>query len=177
MGLWTKDGVIPDANDALLRMIGYTREELVAQKIRWTKLTPPEYAPLDQQAVAEVEMKGLCEPYEKEFVHKDGRRIPILIGGGSLQGNAEGGVFFVVDLTERKRAEEELRKSHAELQSHVEELGRFNRSAVGRELRMIELKKEINELCQRHGEPARYSLEFEEDGKDTHGETSETSQR
>lgn len=177
MGLWTKDGGIPDANDALLSMIGYTREELAAGEIHWIKLTPAEYAPLDQRAVAEIETKGVCEPYEKVFVHKDGRRIPILIGGGSLQGNAKGGVFFVVDLTERKRAEEELRKSHAELQSHVEELGRFNRSAVGRELRMIELKKEINELCQQHSLPARYRLELEQDGKDTHGNTPGTSQR
>jgi two-component system CheB/CheR fusion protein len=49
----------------------------------------------------------------------------------------------------------------AELRANAEELARFNRAAVGRELRMIELKKEINELCRRQGEPARYPLEFE----------------
>jgi PAS domain-containing protein len=52
------------------------------------------------------------------------------------------------DITERKQAEEALRESHAQLQSHAEELTRFNDTAVGRELRMIELKKEVNELCR-----------------------------
>lgn len=66
------------------------------------------------------------------------------------------------DLIERKQqAEEALRNSHAELQTHAEELSRFNRVAVGRELRMIELKREVNALCERLGESARYPLEFE----------------
>jgi PAS domain S-box-containing protein len=116
MGLWTKDGRVPDANDTLLDMIGYTREELAAGQISWAELTPAEYAPLDQRAVAEVAAKGYCTPYEKEFFHKDGRRIPILIGGGSLEGGAEIGIFFVVDLTERKRSEEAARNSLAEFQ-------------------------------------------------------------
>jgi hypothetical protein len=44
----------------------------------------------------------------------------------------------------------------------VEELERFNSASVGRELRMIELKQEVNELCGRVGEPAHYALDFEE---------------
>ena len=60
-------------------------------------------------------------------------------------------------------------RSHADLQSHTEELARFNHVAVGRELRMIELKKEVNDLCRRQGEAARYPLEFEQDGKDADG--------
>ncbi|HEX2139643.1 MAG TPA: hypothetical protein VHG33_08020, partial [Woeseiaceae bacterium] len=60
------------------------------------------------------------------------------------------------ELAERNRAEEQLRnKTH--------ELSRFNRAAVGRELRMIELKKEINGLCNQLGQPARYPLHFEAD--------------
>ncbi len=116
MGLWTKDGGVPDANDTLLNLIGYTREELAAGQISWAELTPAEFAALDQRAVAEVVAKGFCAPYEKEFLHKDGRRIPILIGGGSLEGGGEIGIFFVVDLTERKRAEEAARNSLAEFQ-------------------------------------------------------------
>lgn len=68
------------------------------------------------------------------------------------------------DLIERKRIEEALRQSHAELRAHAEELARFNRAAAERERRIIELKKEINELCARQGLPTRYPLEFEQDG-------------
>ena len=62
-------------------------------------------------------------------------------------------VGMVHDITEQKRAE-------AEILRHVEEMERFNKASVGRELRMIELKKEVNELCGRVGEPSRYPLEF-----------------
>ncbi len=71
------------------------------------------------------------------------------------QGRMVGAVHVARDITERKRVEEELR-------NHVEELERFNAASVGRELRMIELKKEVNSLCARMGEPPPYSLEFEE---------------
>lgn len=71
----------------------------------------------------------------------------------------EGVVVTFVDITERKRAEEELR-------SRNEELERFNRAAVGRELRMVELKREVNALLGRLGEPGRYNLEFEGGGKE-----------
>ena len=71
------------------------------------------------------------------------------------------------EISERRQSETALRQSYAELQAHVEELDRFNRVAVGRELRMIELKKELNELCQQQGNAARYPLEFEQDGKHT----------
>ena len=64
-------------------------------------------------------------------------------------------VHVARDITDRKRTEQETLR-------HVEEVERFNRVSVGRELRMIELKKEINELCARLGETKRYSLEFEE---------------
>jgi len=116
MGLWTKDGRVADANDTLLNMIGYSREELAAGQINWNELTPAEYAPLDQRAVEEIAAKGSCAPYEKEFFHKDGRRIPILVGAGSLEADAETGIFFVVDLTERKLAEEGARNSLARFQ-------------------------------------------------------------
>ncbi|MGH9685525.1 MAG: chemotaxis protein CheB [Candidatus Acidiferrales bacterium] len=69
-------------------------------------------------------------------------------------------LLAIEDITERKRKEENtLQLAYNKLQEHADELGRFNRAAVGRELRMIELKKEINELCQSQGETPRYSLE------------------
>jgi hypothetical protein len=71
------------------------------------------------------------------------------------------GVGCVVeDITRRKQREVEIQRQAAELRANNEELQRFNRAAVGRELRMIELKKEINELCAAAGQPPRYALEF-----------------
>jgi GAF domain-containing protein len=58
-----------------------------------------------------------------------------------------------------------LRDSHLALRENTEDLVRFNRAAVGREVRMIELKKEINELCAAAGQPPRYALDFESGGK------------
>ena len=72
------------------------------------------------------------------------------------------------DITERRLVEETLARNHAQLQQHSEDLTRFNRIAVGRELRMIELKKETNQLCQLQGLPLRYPLDFEQGEKETH---------
>lgn len=65
------------------------------------------------------------------------------------------------DITERKQAEEALQVGVETLRERNEELARFNRVVVGRELRMIELKQEINELCRQCGEPPRYRIPVE----------------
>ncbi len=106
MGVFTPSGNITEANDALLDLIGYSRQELEARSIRWTELTPPEYAQLDAGAVAELWEHGYCTPYEKVYIHKDGHQIPILIGGGRFDENfLSGGIFFAVDITRRRHAE------------------------------------------------------------------------
>jgi two-component system, LuxR family, sensor kinase FixL len=86
---------------------------------------------------------------------------PIRDGAGILLG----AVNVVLDITDRKQAEQALNESERSLREMIEELARFNRVAVGREMRMIELKKEVNELCRRLGETPRYPLEFERDEK------------
>jgi PAS domain S-box-containing protein len=96
----------------------------------------------------------------------DGKRVwfqpyPTLLHDD--EGKVVGGINMLMDITERKKNEEALLQSHAELSARAEELARFNRAAVGREMRMIELKKEVNLLCLRLGENVRYPLEFERD--------------
>ena len=109
IGFWNRDGRITDANDALLNMVGYTREELLAGTLRWQDLTPKEYLPLDKQALTQLQDNSFCISYEKEYIRKDGSRFPILIGGSHFEGTVDRGAFFVLDITERKQAEERLR--------------------------------------------------------------------
>ncbi|HYD61458.1 MAG TPA: EAL domain-containing protein [Noviherbaspirillum sp.] len=102
---WHLEGVISEANDAFLQIIGYSRRELLEGIIQWKNVTPPEHTVADERAIAELKSKGTCAPYEKEYIHKDGRRIPILVGAALFEGRSDTGVAFVLDLSERKKAE------------------------------------------------------------------------
>ena len=94
-------GALTDANDAFLGMTGYGRDDL---PLRWDgALTPPEYHELDRRAAAQLRATGVASPYEKEFVRKDGSRVPVLLGAARLEGSAERCVCFVLDATERNR--------------------------------------------------------------------------
>jgi PAS domain S-box-containing protein len=123
------DGPIVEANDAFLRMVGYDREDLVSGRIRWAKLTPPEWQDRDAQAVAELKMSGTVQPFEKEYFRKDGSRIPVLIGAASLESDTYG-VAFVLDLTERKRVEAEARDSERRYREAQTELAHASRIAT-----------------------------------------------
>jgi two-component system cell cycle sensor histidine kinase/response regulator CckA len=103
--------VMTDANDALLRMLGYSRQDLEDGLLRHGRLTPPGFAEADARATEETRVHGSCTPYEKEFLRKDGSRVPVLVGGARLGENMTDAVFFVLDLTERRRAEERLRQA------------------------------------------------------------------
>lgn len=107
MGFWTLDGTISDANDALLNLLGYTRDEFQNQKPRWNDLTPPDYQHLEEQALEQIRQSGVCVPFEKEYLRQDGSRVCVLWGGASFRNSAEGGVFFVLDLSDRKQVEKE----------------------------------------------------------------------
>ncbi|GFO63467.1 PAS domain S-box protein [Geomonas paludis] len=118
---WNMRGDILDANDAFLQMLGRSRAELEAGTIKWSDLTPPEFDALDQHALDELRATGLDTPYEKEFLRSDGTRVPILIGAATLPEAPEEGVGFVLDITERKRAEEEVRQARNSLEIRVQE--------------------------------------------------------
>jgi PAS domain S-box-containing protein len=96
-------------------MVGYDREDLVAGRVRFTDLTPPEWRDRTAIAGAEIEVTGAVQPFEKEYFHKDGSRVPVLIGSAAFDEQRDQGVAFVVDLTERKRAEEAFRKVQMQL--------------------------------------------------------------
>ena len=110
---WDAGGRISDANDAFLNLAGYTREDLALGRIDWREITAPEFRARDEGALEEMRRCRTCTPYEKEYIRKDGSRVPVLIGGALLEGTADRGVHFVIDITERKRAERLLRESEA----------------------------------------------------------------
>ncbi|MBD2020396.1 PAS domain S-box protein, partial [Leptolyngbya sp. FACHB-36] len=123
MAIYTKVGGIIEANNSLLNLIGYTRQELETGQISWQALTPPEYRSLDEIALSEIAVRGVSTPYEKVYLHKDGRRIPILIGAALLHEDASSGVFFAIDLTERKQAEAALQEQSQLMQLILTNIG------------------------------------------------------
>src|SRR5581483_6259984 len=101
-------GEILEANDAFLAITGYARADLAAGRLRWDALTPPEFAPLDERAVAEAQQRGVCTPYEKQFRRRDGERVSVLVGFALLESNGGEAIAFVVDQSERQRVEQAL---------------------------------------------------------------------
>ena len=104
-------GAFRESNDALLRMTGYTREDQDAGLVRWDTMTPPEYAGLDQAHIQEAAERGSCTPYRKEYIRKDGTRVPILCGYALLENSEDEYIGFVLDLTAQNQSEIALRNS------------------------------------------------------------------
>jgi PAS domain S-box-containing protein len=118
--IWDFDGRILEANEAFLHIVGYDHEDLVAGRIRWTDLTPPEWRDRDTRLIQEHMKNGSLQPFEKEYFRKDGSRVPVLIGVATFEEGGNQGVAFVLDLTERKRAEEALRESERNARSAID---------------------------------------------------------
>ncbi|MBD2179632.1 PAS domain S-box protein [Planktothrix sp. FACHB-1355] len=115
MGFWDKNGYVSDANDAFLELIGYSRSDFFAKKLHWKDITPPEYIAREGLNNKDISQFGSCATYEKEYIRKDGSYVPVLLGGASFEDTSSGGVFFAIDLTERKKLENRLRQQAEEL--------------------------------------------------------------
>ncbi len=150
-------GCIRDANDAFLRMVGYTRDELLTGKMRWDEMTPPEWRYLDEKALVQLRRYGAAKPWEKEFIRKNGARLSILCGLASLDepdGDAVHCVCFIVDISERKKTEKALRKAHEILEVRVkqrtQELEKANKSLLSeimeREKAEVNLRRAYEEV-------------------------------
>ncbi|HYC84626.1 MAG TPA: PAS domain S-box protein, partial [Chryseosolibacter sp.] len=118
---WDAEGRITEANDFFLEQVGYTRSELEEGRVRWTELTPPEYLQRDYAAIEQIAQKGYCDPFEKEYIRKDGTRFPVLVGGTSLEGVANAGVAYMMDMSERKKMQQEIVEFNKELEQRVAE--------------------------------------------------------
>lgn len=110
---WNVGGAITEANDKFLEMLGYSREDLNGGRIDWMKITPPEFLPRDQAAMAEVRASGATKkPFEKEYIRQNGERLPVLIAVSALDSVGAKGVVLALDISDGKRAEAELQKLH-----------------------------------------------------------------
>ncbi|WP_414576167.1 PAS domain S-box protein [Anabaena sp. CCY 9402-a] len=118
-------GGIEQANNAFLEMIGASQEDLLAGNLSWRDITPPEYRHLDEQRIAEAKAnpKGACTPYEKEYIHKDGSRIPVLVGYVLTGETKEEAVAFIFDLRESKQAQAEQQKLVSLIENSNEFIG------------------------------------------------------
>lgn len=130
---------IPEANDAFLELVGYSREDLLAGRLQWPDLTPPEYAPLDELAHEEGLRFGACTPFEKELIRKDGTRVPVLVATAVLKLSPFRWITFVQDLRERDRLESiEEGEADVETKQDFEEIV-GNSAALRRVQRQIEV--------------------------------------
>ena len=105
------NGGITGANDAFLKIVGHSRDDLEAGRLNWVAMTPPEFAGDDRRCLKELAANGVCTPFEKEFLRKDGTRVPVLVGAAAFEYNPDEGVCFVLDLTERKALELQFQRA------------------------------------------------------------------
>ncbi len=113
-------GHILYANDALLDMLGYSREDVKTGKMSWADLTPSEMLHLDNAALKELQETAVYKPHERVYIHKDGTRVPVLIGAARLEGSINIAVAYIVNISERKKLEERLRMREREFGTLVE---------------------------------------------------------
>ncbi len=113
----TTHGLIYDANEAFLTMTGYSRADL---PLDWQILTPPDIAYRDQEAIKTLNAQGTFEPFEKTSIRKDGSQLPILLGGAAINEQRDDVVCFVLDLTEQKRVEAQVRHLNEELEARIQ---------------------------------------------------------
>jgi PAS domain S-box-containing protein len=142
--IWCSDGRIIDANDAYLRLLGYDRDELIAGRLSWRDLTPPEWRDTDDRRVEQLEASGTAQPHEKEYLRKDGSRVPVLVGATAFEGKTDEGVGFVLDLTDQKRAEGAVRESEQRYREIQMKLAHANRVATMGQL-SASIAHEINQ--------------------------------
>jgi PAS domain S-box-containing protein len=128
--IWSVNGRIIEANEAFLRMLEYSRDDLASGLLRWMELTPADWRDGDERALIELKTTGTIQPFEKEYFRKDGSRAPVLVGAAAFGEGRDHGVGFVVDLSERKRAEGEVRESERRYREVQMELAHANRLAT-----------------------------------------------
>lgn len=115
------DGTIVDANTAALNLLGYDRADLATGRLNWRTLTPPEYTEMSESAGEQLKGSGTARPFEKEYVRKNGTRVPVLIGASRIEADDADYLTYIVDLTDRRNVERQMQASQERLESYVRE--------------------------------------------------------
>jgi PAS domain S-box-containing protein len=142
--MFNLDGAITEANAAFLHMVQFDRDDLASGRLRWADLTPTEWRARDERAMVEIKATGTVQPYEKEYLRKDGTRVPVMVGGALFEGSQSAGVAFVLDLTEQKRAQEKLEQARRALHATQAELALVTRLTTMGEL-AASIAHEVNQ--------------------------------
>src|SRR5262245_20353305 len=109
---WHADGRVFYANEEFARIIGHSRDDLISGRVRWTDFTLPEWRERDAREMENLRSGAASQAQERELLRKDGTRVQVLTGGTMFEGSTNEGVAFVLDLTERKRAEQSVLAEH-----------------------------------------------------------------
>src|SRR5499433_2362735 len=142
--MFNLDGAIAEANAAFLHMVQFDRDDLASGRVRWADLTPAEWRASDERAMVEIKATGTVQPYQKEYLRKDGIRVPVMVGGALFEGSQSDGVAFALDLTEQKRAQERLEDARRALHATQAELARVTRLTTMGEL-AASIAHEVNQ--------------------------------
>ncbi len=116
----SSSGRVIEANDYYLNLIGYTREEFEQGNVDWRAVTPPEWRAADKRSIEELHKRGSCGPYEKEYIRRDGTRVSVFVSDALLPGPEEHIAAVILDITELKRSQEEIRASEERFQLSME---------------------------------------------------------
>jgi PAS domain S-box-containing protein len=144
-------------------LLGYGESEIDDSVETWRRLVPPMDLQVADRAYNDYINAGKLYTYQLRWMHKDGHMVWTLCRGEGIKDDSGKIVQMVgtlTDISKLKKLEEELLRWTEELERKNTELERFNKLAVGREKRMIELKKKINELHQQLGKPAPFKTDF-----------------
>lgn len=140
-------GVIFDANDRFLAMVGYSRAKLQAGELNWATLTPPEHVQRDIQAMLHLEKHRSIEPWEKEYYCADGNRIAVLIGVALLSETGSSCVCVVLDISDRKQAEQTIQQQ-IQKETLLRELTQRIRQSLDLQTIFITACEEIRQVLQ-----------------------------
>lgn len=123
-----KSGRIFEANDYFLNLVGYDRHDLAGKGLNWRELTPWDHIDSCENIFRTIEKQGTTQPFEKDYLHRDGTRIRVLVGIADLQEGTY--AVFVLDNRERKRIEEELERRVEQRTQQLGQSERFLESVV-----------------------------------------------